>query len=540
MITRTTNDTGQAGARRIAALEGAGGWRHFMRDSSERPEMMAGPLSPELIRTYPRAALGIAFYSAKMGDPKGARAQLGRVDSALNAAPADRSLLSLERALVAAHVSVYEDKTFRASDAFDLLQVLRRLPDDDLMGRALANNHLCTTALHLGDFDRAQDHAETAIRLFEQADAEFGSLHLYTHLGQIRMLRGDLHGAEAQFLEMEERLGRLAGNPEWLIAVARTLRAEVAYEMNDINRAERMMRLASEAVERKDAWFDILTAAYRVRTRLAYAGGGLPAALEALSHGERIARQRDMPRLHRLMQIERIRALTLSDETDAARRVMSETGLSPESMTWEDSDDWALRQGTTFVAMARWLVRARRARKALEFISLAEDFAIRGGQLLSLAKLRVIAASAHWKLGARGKATSSLLSALHLLRRQPFRRFILDEGPEMRHIVQAALNGDHVTVPAGPDQRRRLSELSHFWATRTHATSGSERATGEALRQRYLELLAAGHSNKEMAEVMGVSVNTVKYHLKQVFRAMNIDNRMRAVQRARELGLIET
>jgi ATP/maltotriose-dependent transcriptional regulator MalT len=43
-----------------------------------------------------------------------------------------------------------------------------------------------------------------------------------------------------------------------------------------------------------------------------------------------------------------------------------------------------------------------------------------------------------------------------------------------------------------------------------------------------------------MSQVMGVSVNTVKYHLKHIFRDLDADNRTRAVQRARDLGLIET
>jgi len=523
----------------LAAVERAGGWRRFMRDSSEVPGMLRPALAERAIRRYPRAALGSAFYRAKMGDAAGARALLGRIDATLAGALGRDADLQRERLLVDAHVAVYEDKAFRAADAFNLRRVLRQLPEDDLIGRALACNHLCTMALHLGDFDKAQDYAEQAIRLFRQDGAEFGSLHLLTHLGQIRMLRGDLRGAAAQYREMEERLAGLPGNPEWLIAVGRVLHAEVAYETNDLDRATEMMRRALGAVERKDAWFDILIAAYRVRTRLAYAEAGLPGALEALSHGERIARERGMPRLHRLMQIERVRALTLSDEIEPARAMMAEIGLSPESLGWEDSDDWALRQGSTFVAMARWLVRARRSRQALEFIGPAEDFAIRGGQLLSLAKLRVIAASAHWNLGARTEATGSLLSAVRLLGRQPFRRFILDEGPQMRFIVQAALNGDHVAVPPTRDQRRRLSELTHFWATRGRAARAAAGTPEAVLRARYLELMALGHSNKEMAGIMGVSVNTVKYHLKHIFRELDADNRTRAVQRARDLGLIE-
>ena len=298
--------------------------------------------------------------------------------------------LAADRLLVDTHVAVYEDKAFSAQDAYRLRKLLQALPQSDLIGQALACNHLSTIALHLGDFDRAQEYAEQAGRLFRNADAEFGSLHLHTHLGQIKMMRGDLEGAEDQYREMEDALSRLPGNPDWLIAAGRVLRAEVAYEMDDLDRSARMMDRALESVEEREGWIDILASAYRVQTRLAYAEAGLPGALTALTHAERIARERGMPRLLHLMQLERVRALTLSDEPEAALKVLHDIGIKPDRMSFEDGDDWALRQGATIVALARWLVRTRRAQKALDFIGPAEDFAIRGGQLLSLAKLRVI------------------------------------------------------------------------------------------------------------------------------------------------------
>ena len=542
--------TGSRGTETLSDLtiEHAGGWRLFMRESGESFSVTEPILAIDHIRRFPRAALGRAFYLAKCGQTTVARRQLDVLSSALDPNLAEDPTLVADLVLVDTHVRVYEDKALGEDEAQRLRSTLGALPQHDLIGQALACNHLCTVALHLGDFDKAQEYAETAIRLFQQDGAEFGSLHLHTHLGQIKMMRGDLTGAEEQFRWMEDRLSRLAGNPTRLLAVSHALRSEVAYEMNELGTSARLLDNAMESVEDSDAWLDILAAAYRVRTRLALTDAGLPGALTALAHAERIARERDMPRLQRLMQIERVRALTLSDELGAARAEIRRIGLTPERLDWDETDDWALRQGTTFVALSRWLVRTRRARQALDFLGPAEDFAIRGGQLLSLAKLRVIRAAAHWKLNQKTDATAALLSALRLLGKQPFRRFILDEGPDMQIIVQAALDGDHVTMRPNLEQRRRLSELTHYWATKAAAGFGSHRKqegvhtsadAEDPDRKRYLELLALGHSNKEIARVMGVSVNTVKYHLKLIFQDLRVDNRLRAVHQARELGLLE-
>jgi NarL family two-component system response regulator LiaR len=56
--------------------------------------------------------------------------------------------------------------------------------------------------------------------------------------------------------------------------------------------------------------------------------------------------------------------------------------------------------------------------------------------------------------------------------------------------------------------------------------------------QEILELIAAGHSNREIAEKLFVSENTVKTHSSRVFEKLGVSRRVQAAQKARELGLI--
>ncbi len=522
----------------LEATEQAGGWRHFMRFATDVPPGALRDLDASMVSRFPRATLGIIFAQAKRGGTARARQDFERWSETIGTFTARDPFLASDLALVDMHLSVYEDRKFDSSSVERLRSARIGLREEDRIGHALAYNLLCNIALQMGDFDRAQKYAEQAIELYHQGEATFGALHLHTHLAQIRLMRGDLLGAGEVLQIMEERLCELPGQAQWLIAVARILQAEVAYEANDLEQAARLCTRSFDLVEHKDAWFDILTSAHRVNTRLAFAESGLPGALEALSHGERIARERGMPRLYRLMQIERLRALTLSNEIATGSQLLAEIGLTTDRNQIEESDDLAFRQGSTLVAIARLMVRSRRARDALAFIAPAEDLSIRRGQLLALAKLRVVAASAHWNLGNRTESTSSLLSAIRLLGDQPFCRFILDEGAETRFIVQAALDGDHVSVPPTRAQRLRLSELMLSWAT-SGRRSGNRWKSGTVLHRRYLELLALGHSNKEIARIMGVSGNTVKYHLKQIFRDLQADNRLRAVRRARDLGMLD-
>jgi DNA-binding CsgD family transcriptional regulator len=53
-----------------------------------------------------------------------------------------------------------------------------------------------------------------------------------------------------------------------------------------------------------------------------------------------------------------------------------------------------------------------------------------------------------------------------------------------------------------------------------------------------LELLAAGRSNKEIAQRLEVSPNTVKTHVSKLFEKLAVSRRTEAISRARELGVI--
>ncbi|MEX0645262.1 MAG: response regulator transcription factor [Parvularculaceae bacterium] len=53
-----------------------------------------------------------------------------------------------------------------------------------------------------------------------------------------------------------------------------------------------------------------------------------------------------------------------------------------------------------------------------------------------------------------------------------------------------------------------------------------------------LELLAAGHSNKEIARRLDVSPNTVKTHIGKLYDKLEVERRTQAVEKARSLALI--
>lgn len=55
-----------------------------------------------------------------------------------------------------------------------------------------------------------------------------------------------------------------------------------------------------------------------------------------------------------------------------------------------------------------------------------------------------------------------------------------------------------------------------------------------------LELMAAGHSNKQISHIVGISEATVKYHTSQLFRLLSVRNRTSCVREAHARGWLKT
>ncbi len=533
-------------------IEANGGWRLVMQGGGPALSTVVNHIKSSDRAKYPNCVLTRAFDLAKRGQVSAARKIIGEIKRTEGEFPSSEIVpgeLQREIELVDTHVGIYEDRVMGEAEGLRLQSVLSALPTGDSLGRALAMNHLCLINLHLGKFSLSYRYGTNAIKYYEASSAIFGAVHLHAHLGQICYARGDLDGAQREYATMAGRAEALPEQNTELVAISKALMSEVAYEMNDIAAAERLVTEAMRSVEGSDSWFDVLAATYRVSARLAYLKSSLPSALSALANAEKTATERQMPRLHRLVQIERIRVLTLSNELGEAekeiRRADLDRFLDPAMGNMET--DWSMRLGVTAGTLARFLIQSRRADKAIKILDRSERIILRGDQLLAVAKLRVMRAAAYWQLRNEKVAVDALCSALQLLGNQQFSRFVLDERLQIPDLLKAAVRRISRVDGVSRNVRRKLVELNHqLNIDGTNLKSPFEVSVGvrsknsasDTYARQYLQLLAIGQSNKEIARTLGVSSNTVKYHLKNMFRDLDVANRTQAVFRGRELGLI--
>jgi len=97
---------------------------------------------------------------------------------------------------------------------------------------------------------------------------------------------------------------------------------------------------------------------------------------------------------------------------------------------------------------------------------------------------------------------------------------------EFLRIIRAAHRGEHVLSPFAPDRFAR-SAMAAVGQAR-----GDENALLSNLTDREREILAcaaAGRSNKEIADQLCVSIDTVKTHLHHIYQKLSVHGRVEAV-----------
>jgi LuxR family maltose regulon positive regulatory protein len=134
----------------------------------------------------------------------------------------------------------------------------------------------------------------------------------------------------------------------------------------------------------------------------------------------------------------------------------------------------------------------------------------------------------------RGAARASLEHALELGGAEHFRRAFLAAGPAARAALVELIRD-------GTAHRSFVAELLAAFDERAPRVGLTPAEVLEPLSERekaILRYLPTMMSNVEIAAELFLSINTVKTHLRHVYRKLGVTRRRDAVERARELSLL--
>jgi LuxR family maltose regulon positive regulatory protein len=466
-------------------------------------------VAPELLAADPEIALAGVVGHLASGRLGRAEELLGLAEAAVPTHPGPRF------AALHAAAQLYNRRLVGA-DVVTELQTLRELtrrPDDDAAIQALLLVILGVSELWAAPHGEAIGPLETAVAAAVAVRRRFLQIFAGGHLALALALGGRMRQAaeEAeQVIALAARAGDASGPA---CAPAHLALAAARREWLDGAGAARALDVA-EAALRDSPERGLHVAVALERSRLLLDAGQPRAAATALRVGHfRLGGHPVPPALRAALRAHDARILLALGEGEGARAAL-EPHDAPELT----------------VLRARILLLEQDPAAARECLL---DRLLAGAPVTVRAEAEILRAVARDALLDHDAAAAAIERALDAAERHDLRRCLLGAGPRLlavlhRHVrgatAHGALAAELVTVLEGGTAGRRVAPILTEVLTEREMTI-----------LRYLPTIM---SNQEIARQLYVSVNTVKTHLKQVYRKLGVASRRDAIARARELHLL--
>ncbi len=527
-----------AGDTALAAeiVEAAGGWRRVYattRGGTLLFQTLIEKAADINFSEFPLTTLGLSVISAKAGQLDTANHYLALAERA-----AAGGGLSRDLRVVRALLSLYTDRWTSAGDLSALEADLSQESDMELIPRALALNMLSYNFLIRTELDRAAHYGQLAMRAFRDGGADFGAMHLYTHIGQASFFSGDSAGAAESYRKLIVEAQTHIGKGSDLDAVGQVLESEIHSMRGERAAASLSLSWALPHLERHDTWFDLLAAGFMAQQRVHRLNGDIIAAHAAMDSARAAAARRGFDRLTRMIDGERVMLLVAAGDVDEAVRHAEVCGLGRLSAASENANRLAyhLRGSVPALLWARIDAAQGEIEKARSgfdrlMTQQSEKPHVPRRIELGLLDIRLLLAEDRQREAA-GKLSDLFLS----LPVGDYRAVLQVEGADFAEALRALAVS--MEVPDVVSQRLSIaSTIIPECGVRHGGQPDALTAEPDGLTERersVMQLLSAGLSNKEIGRKLSLSDNTIKFHLRNIFAKLNVTTRTAAVMATRD------
>lgn len=483
--------------------------------AAERLDALFAGMAPEASGPAPdlvRAARELAHHDVDRGVTYLRRAEENLPDLGTDSsddAAAMRLSCAVLRVLAARVVGSADLAETAARDAAEAEQAL---PADRLERSpeltALMLTDLGSAQLWAGRFDAARSTLSAAVDAADGLSTAFPRHEALGRLALIDFLHGRPGQAEALARGAVAEAERSGLPVAYRTGMAQLVLAAVAVDRDDLTAAQdHLDQAAATSAASRDPLMAVELA--MLRSRMLVARGDPRAALSALDGMTRqpLVSAEPSPWVSDRIAMATAAAHLADGDPKAAVKVFEEQPLhSPESRAAE----------------ARARVAAGDGERALRILDALPESRDQGPAVdvwLLLTRAQVVEAT-----GDSPAAEGLVLRALAAARPHQLRRPFLEAGPWLGRLL-----------------RRPALAREHTWLTGALAPRRAEPPRPEPLSAReqdVLERLAQLMSTEEIAADLHLSVNTVKTHLKSIYRKLAATRRGEAVRRARDLGLL--
>jgi len=392
-------------------------------------------------------------------------------------------------------------------------------------------------------FGEAQEMLSTAKRHMARANSDYGLVYADCIEGLIHFSQGRLRTALGQF-ETVFRYASQRSRYSSASAVAAIYLAEAWYEENNIDAAEELL-CEYLLLIRQTGLPDHIIAAHRILCRIAFARGAIEEAQFQLSEMEHLGLVRGSSRVVSSARLEKTRIALIQGDLGLAgsliKREEAEEGWrktisgTPHANELDDIKLYNIRLQLKAGAGTEAMALLRR-----DFDVATQPMVTRRHLLVKL-----LMARAHHLVGNQNAAQKEMIDVLEFTAEEGHQRLILDEtylvapllenllGKVRRYSPKAAQLLEVLTgQPAGEDAPSADTTALPLADPNTEVDALTHR------EMQILTLVAAGHSNREMASKLFLSEATIKTHMRNISSKLGVHSRTQAIALARSRRLI--
>ncbi|MEU9740590.1 LuxR C-terminal-related transcriptional regulator [Micromonospora chersina] len=533
-------------------------WPELAPYERDRPAVPAPPEPPaEAVRRDPELALAGAAERAYAGDVEAAAGQLRRAVEQARDLPAPRRdrfrRLAVAVELTLARLAGDHDEVRRAAGRLLATGAPDGPVDDPRAGaaedadvRAVAGTALGLVALAEGDLPEAAARFAEALAAARRAGRPRTELVCASRSALLDAAHGALRAAERHAREALALPSCQGWSSRLDCGYAYLALALVAWDRDEPTEAAAHLTLAGPATAEPGA----AALAALCRAGMLAAGGEPAAALRALGAAREAAPGAE---LGAWLTADEAQLRAAVGDVESARALLADAGAGATDAPTAADPSRATDAGPAGpepgragggraaldVALARVRLRSgdpREAGRALPDWTGPDAAAWPLSVRLSAGLLDAVLTGA----GGDGRRAGRILEqVLDLAEPEGCRRVFTRAEPGVRDLLAAHLDSGTAHWPTVSDLVRGADERRADEPPERPA--GPERTLDEPLTERELTILRYLQSilsNVEIASELSLSVNTVKTHVRNIYRKLDATRRREAVRRARELRLI--
>jgi len=493
-----------------------------------------GAIPEETINARPRLLMHQGWVVFLSGRVTLASQILQQAKLALNAIPEGKERNFLHGRLSAMLSTITAlTRDIRAAMA-EAQEAITYLPDDEYIYQARATRVLGVCHMFQGELGKALESLQKAKSMALKGQNKFLASENLSQMGTVRKHQGELFLAFDSYTQTLDLYDRPEAAPPACLGYIGM--ADIALEQNDLQAAEGYLNTGIELCQKGNIGY-ALQPAYLINGLLKCAQNDYGGALEAIQMGDTRSRTGGGS-LESILGLAwfQVRFYLNCGELEKARAWVLGENL-PTGYSFDELP--ALLYEMHQSLLARVYLMAGEYEKVLEIHEQVCSQAEAGGRLARVVEFHLFKAVALWNLGKTDEATLIFEKCLALAESGGMVRIFLETGEDVVQLLQRMkLNGAHTEYVV------RLEAAFNGQQVEVREDAPpipSQERLFEPLTERELEvlrLMCEGQSNREIADAMIVSVNTVKKHTSNIYGKLGVRNRAQAVLRAREIELV--